>query len=180
MGYLKRSHGFILGWSLLLSLLLASGVWLSSHGSGLALRSHVNQIQHQQVMALAQLTLAQALSQWPQQQTTLWNQTQGNWMHYQSLFTPACFKGRCDVRYGEVDIEHGRILSGGRDDPAIYYQGPIGQRVLRRPRYVWSLLGQLPDGRLSYRVTVRAWGIDGRTVVTISAPFLWQPTLWVD
>ncbi|MBP6115701.1 MAG: hypothetical protein KBC57_13125 [Neisseriaceae bacterium] len=169
------AQGFVLGWSLLLSLLLGSWVWLSGHGSGLAARSSVSQAERQRVAALAQLTLAQALTQWPQRQNSAWQQVAGQWPRYQALFSPRCVGGLCDGRYVVAAADETWLLSGAADDPALRYQGRIGQRVLRVPRYAWVLLGQLPDGRLAYRVTVRAWGVDSRTVVTLTEAVLWRP-----
>ncbi len=166
-----QAQGFILGWSLLLSLLLGSWAWMSSHGSGLALRSAVNQAEWQRVDALARLTLAQAQSRWPEQQARLWAQANGQWVRHRASFGVACVGGLCAAESPWAPA----VLSGDADDPALQYQGELGQRVLRRPRYVWALLGQLPDGRLAYRLTVRAWGLDSRAVVTLNTLWLVTP-----
>ena len=163
------ARGFILGWSLMLSLLLASLVLMGSHGSSLALRSSVNQGEHQRTEALALWVMTEAQARLRTQQAVYWHQSGQSWAHYQRWFGSDCPGGRCRADYDQSEIE---VLGGGPHDPAMRYDGPVGPRVLRAPRYVWVLLGQLPDGRLSYHVVVRAWGIDQRRVVTLTAAVL--------
>lgn len=165
-------QGFVLAWSVLLSLLLASLVVLGSHGSALARRSGVNLGEQQRVEALARLALVQAQTKLAAHQTLMWRQQGGRWDRYQRQFSLACLDGLCHPDY---DLTATAVLSGQGPDPSARYVGRLGQRVIQAPRYVWVLLGQLPDGRLSYRVSVRAWGIDQRTVVTLHVPLLLAP-----
>lgn len=158
-------RGFILAWSLMLSLLLSALVLMGSHGSSLALRSSVNQGELSRVEALAALTLSHALGEAQRHHQVLWAHSQGRWPRYQAGFSPLCAGGLC--AFGQQAWPEG-VLSGSAVDPARAYVARVGQRVVARPRYVWQLLGRLPDGRIIYLVTVRAWGVDRRTQVTLS------------
>ncbi len=157
---------------MLLALLMSSLVLLGAHGSSLALRSSVNQGEQYRAEALAQVVLSAAQQQLRQRQAELWRDSDGRWRRYRAWFSPVCGGGLCAGSHEQAGAD---FLSGHRHDTALRYDGYVGARVVRAPRYAWILLGQLPDGRLSYRVVVRAWGVDHRTVVTLNVAYLLPP-----